>query len=116
MTDIRNKIGVGFLKRAAAGADRRQHAQAFGADRFLNEAVVLFTNRFLQALARLPAKEAQVLDIARSQDIPISDALRVADYLKEKQHVTVVSEDPIGNDRIALTPAGEDFLKRAGLI
>lgn len=111
-SDIRSKIGVGFLKkRPEAQTEADQHT--FNADQFIGEAVLLFTTRVLAALATSGDTGARVFDIAKSEKIPVGDVLKVVDFLKTRDFAKVLEADEIGNDRLATTAVGRQFLQRS---
>ncbi len=101
MSDLRDKLSIGFLRQAPAS----EATQKSGAD-FLAEAVMLYGARVLQALAEAPGGIDGVHHIVRKTDISIGDVLQVVTALSEKGYVEVRQEDKLGDHEIALTDRG----------
>lgn len=101
MSDLRDKLSLGFLKQAPASKAVEQS----GAD-FLAEAVMLYGARVLQALAEAPGGIDRVHHIVRKTDISIGDVLQVVTALSERGYIEVRQEDKLGNQEIALTDRG----------
>lgn len=107
MSDLRNKLGVDYMRQSAP--EKRSVQQSSD---FLDEAVILFGARILESVAKDPKGEKRLHVVVQELDISLADALRVADYLSDRGMVEIRDRDKLGNHLLVITGEGRKLVEQ----
>jgi len=79
---------------------------------YIDDALLAYSLRLLQALQETPEKRARLFDLAAKVSARVEVLSGVTKELIVKGYLSKLEEDRVGNDLLQLTPAGKDFLEK----
>jgi hypothetical protein len=109
MADIRQRIGLDYLKKRGADPESADTTQSRSP--FMDDALLAHGRRILQAVSEVAPASAKLYDVIDRLQIPIDVALKVVDYLDRNGYLSVVARDLRGNHELRLTDEGVRLLQ-----
>lgn len=110
MEEIRKKLGLDYLRRAAEQKPSSAEASQDVFPPFLSDALIAYGRKLLEVLKRAAPATVRLHPLIDELQIPIDVALKVTDYLEEKKYLTVVRRDLKGDHELLITDEGRRLL------
>jgi hypothetical protein len=114
MAEFKNRFGFEWLKgeemkRPAEGRTDQSRTQG-SLPSAIEDTLIAYGRPLLEALKQRPGHTSQAIELATALKVRFDIVISVLDYLARKGYLERVGEDPIGNDTVKLTPAGDKLL------
>jgi len=110
VADIRQQLGLDYLKGSERADGPTQRAQAQESPPFLEEAIIAYSRPMLEKLRESPHGSAKLYTLIDRLQIPIETALKVMEYLEGRNYLRVIHRDLKGDHELQLTDDGRRLL------
>jgi len=102
MGDIRRQLGLDYLKKKRPGPD----ATSRPGDEFFQEAILAFTPKVLQAMAKSSNRTATVFQLVDNLQESVKVLGPVLEALRDNGYVNLIADDAKGDSTFRLTDRG----------